>query len=83
MYVLELLPDAFLLVCLRLMFDTDDLLKYIFVYNCCFIIIVSHLLMWCSMGGKQVFEVPPTSVGGSHSCLAVCVRGVDAQKVGN
>lgn len=35
-----------------------------------------------SMAGKQVFEVPPTNVGGSPCCIAVCVRGMDAQKVG-
>ncbi|KAL3505576.1 hypothetical protein ACH5RR_030958 [Cinchona calisaya] len=41
----------------------------------------SHSYERCSsMAGKQVFEVPPTNVGGSLSCLAVCVRGVDAQK---
>lgn len=35
----------------------------------------------CSrMAGKQVFEVPPTNVGGSPSCIAVCVRGLDTQK---
>lgn len=33
-----------------------------------------------SMAGKQVLEVPPANVGGSPSCIAVCVRGVDAQK---
>ena len=41
------------------------------------------MLLFCSMAGKQVFEVPPANVGGSLCCLAVCVRGVDAKKVGN
>ncbi|CAL5415223.1 unnamed protein product [Camellia sinensis] len=34
-----------------------------------------------SMAGKQVDEVPPMNVGGSVSCLAVSVRGMDTQKV--
>ncbi|KAI7993232.1 putative vacuolar protein sorting-associated protein 13A [Camellia lanceoleosa] len=33
-----------------------------------------------SMAGKQVYEVPPMNVGGSVSCLAVSVRGMDTQK---
>ncbi|CAI9119065.1 OLC1v1020728C1 [Oldenlandia corymbosa var. corymbosa] len=33
-----------------------------------------------SMSGKQVLEVPSTNVGGSHCCVALCARGVDAQK---
>ncbi|XP_028051145.1 uncharacterized protein LOC114255802 isoform X2 [Camellia sinensis] len=33
-----------------------------------------------SMAGKQVYEVPPMNVGGSVSCLAVSVRGMDIQK---
>lgn len=35
------------------------------------------------MTGRQVFEVPPTSVGGSLFSVAVCFRGVDIQKVSN
>ncbi|GMP92955.1 hypothetical protein CsSME_00042986 [Camellia sinensis var. sinensis] len=34
-----------------------------------------------SMAGKQVYDVPPMNVGGSVSCLAVSVRGMDIQKV--
>ncbi|XP_071698618.1 uncharacterized protein [Rutidosis leptorrhynchoides] len=33
-----------------------------------------------SMAGKQVYEVPPGNVGGSSSCIAVCIRGMDIQK---
>ncbi|KAF7836889.1 putative vacuolar protein sorting-associated protein [Senna tora] len=33
------------------------------------------------MAGKQVLEVPPTDVGGSPFCIAVCFRGMDIQKV--
>ena len=33
------------------------------------------------MAGKQVLEVPPTNVGGSPFCVAVCFRGTDIQKV--
>ncbi|KAI3512412.1 hypothetical protein L1887_19727 [Cichorium endivia] len=33
-----------------------------------------------SMAGKQVLEVPPNSVGGSSSCIAVYNRGMDIQK---
>lgn len=33
-----------------------------------------------SMAGKQVYEVPPDNVGGSSSCIAVCIRGMDIQK---
>lgn len=33
------------------------------------------------MVGKQVYEVPPTNVGGSVSCIAVSTRGMDTQKV--
>lgn len=35
----------------------------------------------CSMAGKQVYEVPSDNVGGSSSCIAVCNRGTDIQKV--
>ncbi|XP_061360270.1 uncharacterized protein LOC133304277 isoform X2 [Gastrolobium bilobum] len=33
-----------------------------------------------SMAGRQVIDVPPTSVGGSPFCIAVSTRGVDIQK---
>lgn len=33
------------------------------------------------MAGKHIFEVPPTNVGGITSCIGVCARGVDSQKV--
>lgn len=33
------------------------------------------------MAGKYIFEVPPTSVGGSTSCIGVGARGLDSQKV--
>ncbi|KAL7618287.1 hypothetical protein Lser_V15G01600 [Lactuca serriola] len=33
-----------------------------------------------SMAGKQVYEVPPDSLGGSSSCVAVYNRGMDIQK---
>ncbi|XP_024982723.1 uncharacterized protein LOC112519038 isoform X5 [Cynara cardunculus var. scolymus] len=33
-----------------------------------------------SMAGKQVYEVPSNNVGGSSSCIAVCIRGMDIQK---
>ena len=33
------------------------------------------------MAGKQVYEVPPTNIGGLVSCIAVSVRGMDTQKV--
>lgn len=35
----------------------------------------------CSMAGRQVIEVSPTSVGGSCYAIAVSSRGVDIQKV--
>ncbi|KAM7259519.1 hypothetical protein ACFE04_015260 [Oxalis oulophora] len=35
---------------------------------------------YLSMAGQQVYEVPPTSVGGSPFCIAVCCRGMDIQK---
>lgn len=38
-------------------------------------------LKCCSMAGKQVYEVPSDNVGGSSSCIAVCIRGMDIQKV--
>ncbi|KAJ9559357.1 hypothetical protein OSB04_013971 [Centaurea solstitialis] len=33
-----------------------------------------------SMAGKQVYEVPSNNVGGSSTCIAVCIRGMDIQK---
>lgn len=33
------------------------------------------------MAGRQVCEVPRTSIGGSPFCLAVIYRGMDIQKV--
>ncbi|GFZ13853.1 calcium-dependent lipid-binding family protein [Actinidia rufa] len=33
-----------------------------------------------SMVGKQVYEVPPSNVGGSVSCVAVSIRGRDTHK---
>ncbi|XP_035834787.1 uncharacterized protein LOC110887015 isoform X3 [Helianthus annuus] len=33
-----------------------------------------------SMAGKQLYEVPSDSVGGSPSCIALCIRGMDIQK---
>lgn len=33
------------------------------------------------MAARQVFEVPPTNIGGSPFCIAVSFRGMDAQKV--
>ncbi|XP_068666865.1 uncharacterized protein [Aristolochia californica] len=33
-----------------------------------------------SLSGRQVFEVPPVSVGGSLFSVAVCFRGTDVQK---
>jgi hypothetical protein len=33
------------------------------------------------MASRQVFEVPPTSVGGSPYSIGVCSRGADTQKV--
>ncbi|XP_059444630.1 uncharacterized protein LOC132176414 [Corylus avellana] len=33
-----------------------------------------------SMAGRQVYEVPPTNIGGSPFCLAVSFRGMDIQK---
>lgn len=33
------------------------------------------------MAGKQVYEVPSNNIGGSSSCIAVCIRGMDIQKV--
>jgi len=35
------------------------------------------------MAGKQVFEVPSANVGGSLFSIAVCMRGMDVQKVRN
>ncbi|XP_073012998.1 uncharacterized protein [Typha latifolia] len=35
---------------------------------------------FCSMAGRQVIEIPSTSVGGSLYAVAVCSRGVDIQK---
>ncbi|KAE9601531.1 hypothetical protein Lalb_Chr13g0298811 [Lupinus albus] len=32
------------------------------------------------MAGRQVLDVPPTSIGGSSFCIAVSVRGLDIQK---
>ena len=37
----------------------------------------------CSMGGRQVLEVPPANIGGSPFCIAICLRGMDIQKVNN
>jgi len=34
----------------------------------------------CSMASRQVFEVPPTSVGGSPYSIGVCSRGGDTHK---
>ncbi|KAK3154093.1 hypothetical protein QOZ80_2BG0185880 [Eleusine coracana subsp. coracana] len=34
----------------------------------------------CSMASRQVFEVPPASVGGSLYSIGVCSRGTDTQK---
>jgi vacuolar protein sorting-associated protein 13A/C len=43
-----------------------------------------HFGYWCcSMASRQVFEVPPTSVGGSLFSIGVCSRGADTQKVNN
>jgi hypothetical protein len=33
------------------------------------------------MASRQVFEVPPTSVGGSLYSIGVCSRGADMKKV--
>jgi hypothetical protein len=33
------------------------------------------------LDGKQVFEVPPSYIGGSPYVLAVCSRGIELQKV--
>jgi len=33
------------------------------------------------MASRQVFEVPPTSVGGSLYSIGVCSRGADTKKV--
>ncbi|KAK6930330.1 Vacuolar protein sorting-associated protein 13, DH-like domain [Dillenia turbinata] len=42
---------------------------------------VSQSYQRCSsMAGRQVYEVPPTSVGGSPFCVAVSFRGMDIQK---
>lgn len=38
---------------------------------------------YCSMAGRHVFEVSPTSIGGSLFSVAVCFRGDDIQKVSN
>jgi len=35
----------------------------------------------CSMASRQVFEVPPASVGGSLYSIGVCSRGGDTHKV--
>ncbi|XP_076932508.1 uncharacterized protein LOC143598077 [Bidens hawaiensis] len=35
---------------------------------------------YISMAGKQVYEVPSNNIGGSSSCIAVCIRGMDIQK---
>ncbi|KAL5782083.1 hypothetical protein ACOSP7_007112 [Xanthoceras sorbifolium] len=35
---------------------------------------------YLSMTGRQVFEVPPTNIGGSSFCIAVCLRAMDIQK---
>ncbi|XP_028786889.1 uncharacterized protein LOC114742843 [Neltuma alba] len=51
--------------------------SYIYVYESA----SSHSYQRClSMAGKQVLEVPPTSVGGSPFCIAVYLRGTDVQK---
>ncbi|CAL5058295.1 unnamed protein product [Urochloa decumbens] len=34
----------------------------------------------CSMASRQIFEVPPSSVGGSLFSIGVCSRGADTQK---
>lgn len=33
------------------------------------------------MAAKQLYDVPPSSVGGSPFCIAVSNRGMDIQKV--
>lgn len=40
-----------------------------------------NISIFCSMAGKHIFEVPPTSVGGLTSCIGVGARGLDSQKV--
>ncbi|XP_019418850.1 PREDICTED: uncharacterized protein LOC109329610 isoform X2 [Lupinus angustifolius] len=35
---------------------------------------------YLSMAGRQVLDVPPSSIGGSSFCIAVSVRGLDIQK---
>ncbi|KAK1425949.1 hypothetical protein QVD17_14616 [Tagetes erecta] len=39
-----------------------------------------NYLRCSSMDGKQVYEVPSNSVGGSSYCIALCIRGMDIQK---
>ncbi|KAH7429919.1 hypothetical protein KP509_09G071400 [Ceratopteris richardii] len=34
----------------------------------------------CSLNGKQILEVPSSSIGGSEHVLAVCARGMELQK---
>lgn len=70
--------------CSRLFNDILTLLPWMDIkknvcYNNIFFFILCQI---CSMAGKQVYDVPPTNVGGSHFCVAVCTRGVDIQKVG-
>ncbi|KAL0376317.1 UNVERIFIED_CONTAM: Vacuolar protein sorting-associated protein 13 [Sesamum calycinum] len=36
-----------------------------------------------SMANKQVYDVPPTNVGGSPFCIALSTRGMDTKKVGD
>ncbi|KAK1591812.1 hypothetical protein Q3G72_014066 [Acer saccharum] len=35
---------------------------------------------YLSMAGRQMFEVPPSNIGGSLFCIAVSFRGMDTQK---
>lgn len=46
-----------------------------------FYVIYAFDIWFCSMASRQVFEVPPTSVGGSLYSIGVCSRGGDTHKV--
>lgn len=37
----------------------------------------------CSLVGKMVVDVPPSSIANYANVIAVCTRGIDISKVGN
>ena len=51
---------------------------YVFIFSA-FLTIYFHFGC-CSMAGRQVFDVPPTNIGGLPFCIAISYRGLEIQK---